>query len=262
MKSIDSRWRYFLDSPVWYVAVVTFLAVLTLRIRFLWWLAGVVALIWGAWLVWRLFNQDKAETDSTDQLRIYLDQTQAYQAQIDQLLKATSNRSNRAHRLHLATQISIWAEAIQSLVGYIGSLHQDNLIRRDMTTVPKAIDYLEAQLASEADPAIHAQLERTLINRKNQLVSLERLQNTIKQAEIQIESTLSLLGTIYSQLLIGQSTNEVADYGRLSADVDEEVHRLQDQLEALWEVKGGYQAGPSYLFTPLVDHDSTESLIH
>jgi uncharacterized protein YicC (UPF0701 family) len=29
----------------------------------------------------------------------------------------------------------------------------------------------------------------------------------------------------------------VADYSRLSADVDEEVHRLQDHLEALQEVK-------------------------
>ena len=103
---------------------------------------------------------------------------------------------------------------------------------------------------------------RTLINRKNQLASLQVLQRTIKKAEIQIESTLSLLGTIYSQILIGQSTNHVADYNRLSIDVDEEVHRLQDQLEALWEVKGGYQLGPSYLFSPLVDRNSTERPIH
>lgn len=67
--------------------------------------------------------------------------------------------------------------------------------------------------------------------------SATKLPSTIKKAEIQMESTLSLLGTLYSQLLIGQSTNHVADYSRLSNDVDEEVCRLQDQLEALWEVK-------------------------
>jgi hypothetical protein len=61
----------------------------------------------------------------------------------------------------------------------------------------------------------------------------------MKRAEIKIESTLSALGTIYSQLLIGQSTNQVADYGRLSSDVDEEVRTLQDHLEALEEVKLG-----------------------
>jgi hypothetical protein len=121
---------------------------------------------------------------------------------------------------------------------------------------------LEVQLPIETNPDIRNQLERTLINRKNQLASLQLLQSTIKKAEIQIESTLSLLGTIYSQILIGQSTNHVADYGRLSVDVDEAVNRLQDQLEALWEVKGGYQSGPSYLFAPPVNHNSTERPIH
>lgn len=262
MQSPGLRWRAFLNSPVWYVATVTILAMLTLNIRYLRWLAGVVALIWGTWLVWQLFTQDKAETDGADQLKIYLDQTLTYQAQIDQLLKATSNASNRAHRLHLATQINIWTEAIQNLIQHIASLRQDTLIRQDLAAVPRAIEDLEAQLACEADPGIRAQLERTLINRRNQLASLQLLQSTVRKAEIQIESTLSLLGTIYSQMLIGQSTNHVADYGRLSLDVDEEVRRLQDQLEALWEVKGGYQVGTSYLFAPLVDHDSPEGPIH
>ncbi len=262
MRNPVSRRRELLNSPVWYVATVIVLAVLALNIRFLWWLAGVVALIWGAWLVWQLFSQDKSETVSVHQLRVYRDQALSYQVQIDQLLKATSNSSNRAHRLHLATQISIWTEAIQNLVQHVASLHQDNLIRQDMAAVPKAIEELEAELACEADPTIRAQLERTLINRKNQLATLQLLQSTIKKAEIQIDSTLSLLGTIYSQLMISQSTDHVADYSRLSVDVDEEVRRLQDQLEALWEVKGGFPAGPAYLFTPLVDHDSPGGLIH
>ncbi|MCK6630197.1 MAG: hypothetical protein L6R45_34100 [Anaerolineae bacterium] len=98
---------------------------------------------------------------------------------------------------------------------------------------------LETQLTQENDPQVRGQLERTLTNRRNQLASLERLQNTMKRAEIQIESTLSALGTIYSQLLTGESTDHVADYSRLSAEVDEEVRLLQDRLEALEEVKLG-----------------------
>ena len=42
----------------------------------------------------------------------------------------------------------------------------------------------------------------------------------------------------------------------------DEADRLQDQLEALWEVKGGYQVRTSYLFTPLLDRDSSERPIH
>ena len=50
----------------------------------------------------------------------------------------------------------------------------------------------------------------------------------MERAEMQIESTVSMLGTIYSQILTGQSTSHVADYGHLSADVDEEVRVLQE----------------------------------
>jgi hypothetical protein len=35
----------------------------------------------------------------------------------------------------------------------------------------------------------------------------------------------------------------MADYGRLSAAIDEELNRLADQLEALSEVKGEYRIG-------------------
>jgi hypothetical protein len=40
-------------------------------------------------------------------------------------------------------------------------------------------------------------------------------------------------------MLISQSTDHVADYSRLSAEVDEEVRTLQDHLEALEEVRLG-----------------------
>ena len=55
----------------------------------------------------------------------------------------------------------------------------------------------------------------------------------MKRAEIQIESTLSQIGTIYSQLRTGQSTGQVADYSRIEEDVDEEVRQLEDYLDVL-----------------------------
>jgi len=69
--------------------------------------------------------------------------------------------------------------------------------------------------------------------------SLEKLQNTMRLAEVKIESTVSMLGTIYSQTQIGSSRGQVADYRHLLAEVDEETMALQDYLEALEEVKYG-----------------------
>jgi hypothetical protein len=126
---------------------------------------------------------------------------------------------------------------IEALVRRVGNMREDHVIRRDLQTVPQAVKEIEARLATETDPTLRRQLERTLANRQKQLEALQELQTAVRRAEIQIESTLSQLGTIYSQLLTGQSTSDTAAYNRLSAEIDEEVGMLQDRLEALREVK-------------------------
>lgn len=179
----------------------------------------------------------KGQTNSTTQA--HLNKALAYQAQIESLIEATTNPNARARLQDLAGEFGEWVQAIEDLVRRIDDFQGNTLIRQDLEAVPQAIIKLEAQVANETDPDVQAQLERTLNNRRNQLTALERLQNTMKRAEIQIESTLSALGTIYSQLLTGESTDHVADYSRLSAEVDEEVRLLQDRLEALEEDKLG-----------------------
>jgi len=172
-------------------------------------------------------------------IQAHLDKALAYKKQIDGMVKAASDENTRARLQDLATQVSDWTQTIEDLGKRVDSSQQNPLIRQDLESVPKSIAELEARLANETDEATRHELDRTLTNRQNQLVSLERLQNTLERAEIQIESTLSSLGTIYSQLLTGQSTDHVADYSHLSAEVEEEVQILQDHLEALEEVKLG-----------------------
>ncbi|MCK6626290.1 MAG: hypothetical protein L6R45_14080 [Anaerolineae bacterium] len=238
MPKLDPRWRKFWRNLGWYLLLVA----LTWGVIYRWpnprlvWLPLVVALVGGIWLAWQQLHLDEEESDEQARLDGYLKQTRAYKAQLDQAIKASGQRT---HLQALGGQIDTWTETIQDLVERIGKLRRDEIIRRDVETVPAAIADLESRLHRESDPAIRAQLERTLANRRKQLASLDQLQNTVRRAEIQIESTLSLLGTIYSQILTGQSTSHVADTSRLSADVDEEVRLLQDQLEALREVKLG-----------------------
>ncbi len=232
-------WRSILKQVAWYAGTVILLAILVyvFRLRSLVWVPWLVALVWGAALVFLLRPAGELET----RLKAYLDQALAYQAQIDSLIRSSQARRDSAALASLAGQVQQWTEAIQDLVRRISSLQQDPLIRQDKKAVPAAIAELEARLNRETEPSIRSQLERTLANRRKQLASLQGLQTIITRAEIQIESTLSMLGTIYSQLLTGQSTSHVADYSRLSAEVDEEVRLLQDQLEALREVKLGQE---------------------
>ena len=240
MPNLNPARRKFLQNLGWYVLIIAIsMALVYFRLKTWVWLPWLVALGGGIWLIWQQWGGDKTEVDDQARLDGYLEQALAYKARIDQAIKAASQQSQRSHLQKLATQIDAWTATIQDLVQRISKLHRDEIIRRDIKAVPAAIADLEARLNRETEPAIRAQLERTLANRRKQFASLEQLQNTVKRAEIQIESTLSLLGTIYSQILTGQSTSHVADTHRLSADVDEEVRLLQDQLEALREVKLG-----------------------
>lgn len=235
--NFNLSWPEFLRNPLWYVAAVTALTGLTVYLPGWWWLAGLVALVWGGWLVWQMFGAEQGEAEYEEHLRHYLAQALVYEARFDRLLKATARAGHTAQRQHLAHQLKTWLRAVQTLGRHLASLGRDQLIRREMIAVPQAVKRLAARLAVETDPALRLELERALGYRQNQLASLEQLQRAISQADLQLESTLSLLGTIYSQILTFQSTEQVADYQRLSTEVDDEVARLQDQLEALREVK-------------------------
>ena len=241
MQTQDPRWQKFWQNLIWFVVTLVALIILLQFLRSpvvllaLW----VVGIIWGGILAYKLsqllFATDELAA-SDERSRVYLEQAQDYQAKIEATLKSGSGSS---HAQQLTRHVDELLAAIQDLVERMSSLRQNEVIRRDFRKVPKAIEDLENRLTAESDEAIQMQLKRTLTNRRQQLESLEALQNTIKQAEIQLESTISQLGTIYSQLLTGQSTSQVADYSRLSEDVDEEVRLLEDQLQALREVKLG-----------------------
>ena len=244
MGSLAPRWQKLLRNLGWYVFTLVVLIILFTFVRTfpvllaLW----AIGLIWGAWLTFQfsqnLFGRDETVI-SEERVQAYVDQALSYQARIDRVIEATTSEAEQVRLEQLGAQIDSWATAITNLAQRLGSLRQDEVIRRDIKEVPKAIADLQIRLVNETDEVVRGQLQRTLDNRQKQLDSLEQLQTMMKRAEIQIESTLSQLGTIYSQLLTGQSTSHVADYGRLSADVDEEVRQLQDHLEALREVKLG-----------------------
>lgn len=174
---------------------------------------------------------------SDETLQAYVERAEAYQAEIDRLAQNSTDGNHQGRVQELATHVQAWTTSITNLAQRIEDFRQNKLIIKDLKDVPQSIASLEARLNHESDSMMRAELERTVTNRRQQLAALEKLQRNIQIAEIKIESTLSMLGAIYSQVLAGQSTRQVADYRRLLDEIDEEVHTLQDHLEALEEVK-------------------------
>jgi hypothetical protein len=170
-------------------------------------------------------------------MQMQLDQAVQYQQEIRQMGETAVSDFDQMRVDRLIVLVNDWVETVHDLALRIDNFQQNELIRRDLKEVPKAIADLEKRLEKAENPLVREELARTQVNRQRQLTSLEKLRDTMEWAEMRVESTVSMLGTIYSKLLISRSQGQVADYGRLLAEANEEVDALHDYLDALQEVK-------------------------
>ncbi|MEM7033771.1 MAG: hypothetical protein AAF629_29775 [Chloroflexota bacterium] len=199
-----------------------------------WRVAGIILTIGaGGWLLWILFHHKPKRSDHLGQPKMQ----DAYRY-IDKIV-ALLGASKSGHEQELLRQIHRWGQTIEAMSQTLNTLMQNNpLIQRDLQQLPIIIANLEQQLTKEANPMLQADLQQMLTQRQSQHQALTQLQVTRRRAEIQVDRTISVLGTVYSQLLTYRSTFHMVDYQHLADHVGEEVGRLQDYLEALEEVKG------------------------
>lgn len=179
------------------------------------------------------------EVSNSGTLAAQLAQVRTYRQAVDNLAKNAPAGPRKDRLTDLGRQFAEWQKSVEQMAERINGFRQDAVIQGDLRMVPESIRKLEGQLTSEKDERVKAQIAKTLETRRNQLASLDKLQAYMRQAEIQLESAVASLGTLYTQSLSNQSTNAIADYAGLSLDVTEHVRVLQDQLEAIEEVRLG-----------------------
>lgn len=172
-------------------------------------------------------------------LRGHMEQAQAYERGILDLMRNAPTEFNRSRMEELTRYIDHWEQSLQALVKRVDQFQNNQLLQHDLKTVPKAIKRLETQLDEDPSPRIEGELQRTLANRQQQLASLTDLSETMQWAEIKIENTVSMLGTLYSQATMSQSQGQMGNYQRLLADLEEESLSLNDYVSTLNEIKFG-----------------------
>lgn len=173
------------------------------------------------------------------ELRHYLDQATSYERGIVDLLRNAPTEFNRTRIEQLSHSIDHWRQSLHALVQRVDQFQQNELLQNDLKNVPKAIERLETQLEEGVPDKVAQELRRTLNNRQNQLASLQQLSETMQWAEVKIENTVSMLGTIYSQSIMSQSTGQVSNYQTLLTEIEEESQSLDDYVTTLEEIKFG-----------------------
>ncbi len=143
----------------------------------------------------------------------------------------------RTRQRHLISGINDWIAHMYSLANRIDYFENNDLAARDLQQVPRKIELVKRRIKTETDEGTRHDLLQQLKLLQRQLVSLEASASIIKRAEIQLESTLSALGTVYAQMsLLGtKDTNSIRGQ-RLGIEIKDEIDKLQDTIDAMDEV--------------------------
>ena len=160
-----------------------------------------------------------------------------YRRNMLQLIK----RSGGAMRVSMrdtVDDVNDWITAMYDLALHIDSFEGNELVERDLRMVPQQIEKVKIRIDREPDERVRGDLERQLKLLEQQKLNLDQTKNSIKRAEIQLESTLSSLGTVYAQMsLLGtKSGTDGSKQQRLRLEIQDEVNSLQDTIDAMDEV--------------------------
>ncbi|MBZ0302661.1 MAG: hypothetical protein K8J31_23150 [Anaerolineae bacterium] len=130
-----------------------------------------------------------------------------------------------------------WIGHMHRLALHIDAFEENELVERDRKMVPQQLEKTRIRLQREQDPAVQRDLQQQIQQLEQQLANLEATANSVKRAEIQLESTLSSLGTIYAQMsLMGTKEVDSSRAQRLRLEIQDEVAGLQDTIDAMDEV--------------------------
>lgn len=134
-------------------------------------------------------------------------------------------------------QINDWLANMFQLARRLDAYRRDDIIKRDLKSVPAEISSYRQRFNLERDPSVRQQMEAAINARTTQQEALDRLENMMEKAEFQLEQSLAALGTIYPQVqLIGAREVDSSRTQRLQADISDQVNTLNDLVSSINEV--------------------------
>jgi hypothetical protein len=191
-----------------------------------------------------LRNEFKPERLRDRALQQQVNRALDYRSRINQAIRGQSDSLLKDELIQTASQIDDWLENIYDLAQRIDRYQKDHdILSRDYRYAQERSVQLAKDLEQEKDPSLRAQIQTTLEGVQQQLATLDKLENTIHRAELQLENSLTHLGTIYSQtMLVDAKDIDSGRARRLRQEIVDEVGEINDVLLAMDDV----QAGDSY----------------
>lgn len=186
----------------------------------------------------RLFHEKYDSGGLRDsRLKTKLGKAEDYHQQIKNTVKTQKDGVLKDRMQRTTSEIYDWIGNMVRLARRLDSYRGDPIIKGDREELAKSIPSLEARLQREADERVRRQIETTLADQRRLAENINELENRMKRADLQLDSSLASLGTVYSQLLLLNSKDVDSDRAeRLRADIAGEVSSLQDVVDSINEV--------------------------
>jgi hypothetical protein len=190
-------------------------------------------------------------------LRVQAEKALEYRDRIDEVISQGREGVLREHLRDVSRGVTDWLENVFRLAHRLDAYQGDAMIHQDMQTVEPAIESLKKRLAVEDDEAVKRQISQAIAQRQIQRDNLHKLENVMERAEFQLDSTITAMGTVYSQMMILGSRDVASGRARrLQEDIANQVQALQDVVQTLDEV---YQSGADPLGLGLTGTDLSGS---
>jgi hypothetical protein len=174
-------------------------------------------------------------------LRQRVEKALEYRDRIDEVIAKSQAGVMRDHMADVSQGITDWMQNVFRLARRLDAYMADDTLRHDLQSVVPSIESLKKRLALEDDNTVKRQISQTIAQKQIQRDNLNKLQNVMERAQFQLESTITAMGTVYSQMMILGSRDVASGRAqRLQQDIDDQVQALQDVVHTMDEV---YQAG-------------------
>jgi hypothetical protein len=184
------------------------------------------------------FNADEVQNKALQQR---VEKALEYRDRIDEAITKSKAGVMREHMTDVSQGITTWMESVFRLARRLDAYMADETLRQDLQAVEPAIESLKRRLAVEDDDTVKRQISQTIAQKQIQRDNLRKLRNVMEQGQFQLESTITAMGTVYSQMMLLSSRDIASGRAqRLQQDVDDQVQALQDVVQTMDEV---YQSG-------------------
>ena len=224
-----------------------------------WWFWPVLGIVAEALLIFTSIRDPKVQEQvvrgifrekfnpneiATPEYRRRIDKALEYREQMEVLLQRTRDGALHEHLKATVNDLSNWISSTFSLARRLDDYRTSGVLHQDRQSIPESIQNLQQRLSTESDTQVRAQIKQTIAHQQAQLQQLNRLDNTMERAELQLDDALSAMGTIYAQMqLVGAKDIDSSRAQSLRDNIADQVDSMHDILLAMDEVHQSSEGG-------------------